>query len=78
MVSVLLRHTDPDYPFGIFKLFLATTSTYIKLNKELNYIQHLIQYGFNLIFHLNYPSILNMVYEQTDIPEFATLICWTN
>ena len=26
VLSVLLRHTDSDYPFGIFKLFLLTFS----------------------------------------------------
>jgi hypothetical protein len=27
VLSVLLRFTDPDYPFGIFKLFFTTFTT---------------------------------------------------
>jgi hypothetical protein len=31
-LSVLLRYTDSDYPFGIFKLFLNTDIIYVMCN----------------------------------------------
>ena len=38
VLSVLLRYTDSDYPFGIFKLFL---SPYTVLTQILNFQLHL-------------------------------------
>jgi len=31
VLSVLLRYTDSDYPFGIFKLFVRVTNKYTDL-----------------------------------------------
>jgi hypothetical protein len=35
VLSVLLRYTDSDYPFGIFKLFLHSVGHQYQQNKQL-------------------------------------------
>jgi len=38
VMSVLLRFTDSDYPFGIFKLFFSFVVCHAHVNYTLNYI----------------------------------------
>ena len=48
MLPVLLRYTDSDYPFGIFKLFLYIIVITLNLwFREINTTElHLIKYSF--------------------------------
>ena len=62
VLSVLLRYTDSDYPFGIFKLFLIR-STWLQwlfkvrlMRNDMNCL--LFRIVFQLLFRLNWNSCL--------------------
>ena len=57
LLFVLLRFTDSDYPFGIFKLFLNYIKTYKSISVRLKYSRCL----FFFLFHLQ-KLILELIF----------------
>ena len=62
--SVLLRYTDSDYPFGIFKLLL-----HMKIHRNHNYIT-------SLSFLIPYRMIVCSIFSNNNYWPFHRSSCW--
>ena len=71
VLSVLLRYTDSDYPFGIFKLFFNRDgqhfNQYHKTNNHLSYITLFVRFYVRLVFYSHventYMTIISLKWE---------------
>jgi len=69
-LSVLLRFTDSDYPFGIFKLFLLNKSEHCQLYHDGNTRMMMLVFWFTLswvfieVDHWNSNTVLAMPFHS--------------